>query len=227
MEKSFLEKLQKKIQYFFKEKKLLLQAMTHASAGKKNNERLEFLGDSVLNYIISKEIYKKFPKVDEGNMSRMRAILVQRKTLVKIAKKIQIGECLSLGKGERKNRGYLRESILANTIEALIGSIFLDSSIYQTEKVVLKFYRRYLSSILYKNTDKDPKTILQEYLQKKHLPLPIYSVKKILGKAHKQKFIIFCYIEGLSKISVGNGKSRRIAEQKAAKKALHILGINI
>lgn len=221
--KKKIKNLQKKIKYNFSKIKLLKQALTHRSANSHHNERLEFLGDSILNFIITNNLYHRFPKIDEGNMSRMRAKLVKGNTLAKIAKEFNLGKCLYLGAGEFKNGGFLRESILANTIEAIIGSIFLDSNFLKTEKIILKWYYTRLTKITPGDKQKDPKTRLQEYLQSHHLPLPNYSLKKIYGEAHNQKFIIQCTISCSKKIIQGKGSSRRKAEQKAAEKTLKIL----
>ncbi|WP_425482947.1 ribonuclease III [Enterobacteriaceae endosymbiont of Neohaemonia nigricornis] len=220
-----INKLQKKIGYIFHHQDLLYQALTHRSASSKHNERLEFLGDSILSYIIAKALYNKFPNVNEGNMSRMRATLVRGDTLASIAREFNLGKYLFLGPGEFKNGGYDRESILADTIEALIGSICLDSNIKTVEHIILIWYQIRLKTIIPGNNQKDPKTRLQEYLQRSHLPLPYYCIIQINGEVHNQKFIIQCKINGISEIITGIGSSRRKAEQSAAEQALIRLGI--
>ncbi|QJC28129.1 ribonuclease III [Enterobacteriaceae endosymbiont of Plateumaris braccata] len=220
-----INQLQQKLGYTFNRQNLLYQALTHRSASCKHNERLEFLGDSILSYIIAKELYNKFPNVNEGNMSRMRATLVRGNTLANIAREFKLGEYLLLGPGELKNGGYNRESILADTMEALIGSICIDSNIKIVEKIILKWYKFRLKEIIPGNNQKDPKTKLQEYLQRSHLPLPYYFILQINGEVHNQKFIIQCKINGISEIITGIGSSRRKAEQSAAKHALIKLGI--
>ncbi|QJC36464.1 ribonuclease III [Enterobacteriaceae endosymbiont of Donacia simplex] len=220
-----INQLQKRLGYMFNHQDLLYQALTHRSASSKHNERLEFLGDSILSYIIAKALYNKFPDVNEGNMSRMRATLVRGNTLASIAREFKLGEYLFLGPGEFKNGGYNRESILADTMEALIGSICLDSNIKVVEKIILLWYQIRLKKILPGNNQKDPKTRLQEYLQRSHLPLPYYFIIQINGEVHNQKFTIQCKISGISTIIIGIGSSRRKAEQSAAEKALKKLGL--
>ncbi|WP_343128776.1 ribonuclease III [Buchnera aphidicola (Kurisakia onigurumii)] len=218
-------KLQKIIGYTFINVELLSLALTHRSASSHHNERLEFLGDSILSFIIADALYKYFPKVNEGDMSRMRATLVRGNTLANIAHEFKLGEYLYLGQGELKSGGVQRESILANTIEALIGGIFLDSNIYTVQKLVLKWYKSRLKKINPGITQKDPKTRLQEYLQSKHLPLPSYLIVQIYGEAHNQIFTIHCQINGINEYSIGIGTSRRKAEQDAAQRALIKLGL--
>lgn len=225
MVKKKINNLQKKMKYNFSKITILEQALTHRSANSKNNERLEFLGDSILNLIITNNLYHRFPNIDEGNMSRMRSKLVRETTLAKIAKKFNIGKYLYLGIGEFKNGGFKRESILANTMEAIIGGIFLDSNYKNTEKIILNWYLHFLINIIPGEKQKDPKTRLQEYLQSYHLPLPHYLLFRIYGEAHNQKFIVHCQIPNLKKTIQGIGSSKRKAEQKAAKKALKILKI--
>ncbi|MFI4853188.1 MAG: ribonuclease III [Candidatus Makana argininalis] len=220
-----IHNLQTKIGYFFKKQKFFLQALTHRSASKKHNERLEFLGDSILNYVITSALYKKFKLINEGDMSRMRSTLVKENTLAEIAKDFNLGECLKLGPGEIKNGGSHKESVLANTIEALIGSIFLDSNINTSEKIILNWFKINLNKISPGNKQKDSKTKLQEYLQSIHLPLPNYLIVKINFKYSYQEFIIYCNIIGVIQPILGRGFSRKKAEQNAAKKAIKILNI--
>lgn len=218
--------LQKNIEYYFNDYNLLKQALTHRSASITHNERLEFLGDAVLNYIISNILYRKFPHVHEGDMSRMRATLVCGNTLIEIAKRFHLGKYLFLGIGEIKSGGVYRKSILENTVEALIGAIFLDSNINIIEKLVLKWYKNQLNCIIPgDDKQKDPKTRLQEYLQSLHLPLPCYLVAKTFGAAHKKKFTVHCQVSGLEEPIVNTGSSRRQAEQAAAQQALIKLGL--
>lgn len=217
--------LQKNIGYCFNNLNTLKLALTHRSASHNHNERLEFLGDSILNFIISIALYKRFPQVNEGDMSRMRATLVRGQTLVEIAIKFQLNKYIFLGPGEIKSGGSYRKSILANTIEALIGGIFLDSSFYIIKKLIINWYKSRLKNITPGDKQKDPKTRLQEYLQEKHLPLPIYIIKKTTGKSHDQKFTINCYISGMKKPIVFTSYSRRAAEQAAAEQVLIKLGI--
>lgn len=220
-----IDKLQRKISYTFKNKALLTQALTHRSASSKHNERLEFLGDSILSFVIANALYHQFPKVDEGDMSRMRATLVRGNTLAEIAREFELGECLRLGPGELKSGGFRRDSILADTVEAIIGAIFLDSSIEQIESLILLWYTERLKEMSPGDQQKDPKTRLQEFLQGRHLPLPSYLVMQVKGEAHDQEFTIECRVSGIDDPIVGKGSSRRKAEQSAAEVALNKLGI--
>ncbi|HEK1719946.1 TPA: ribonuclease III [Proteus mirabilis] len=215
-----VNQLQKKLGYTFNQNELLLQALTHRSASSKHNERLEFLGDSILSYVIANALYHRFPRVDEGDMSRMRATLVRGNTLAELAREFELGECLRLGPGELKSGGFRRESILADTVEALIGAIFLDSDIQNIENIILKWYENRLAEISPGDKQKDPKTRLQEYLQGRHLPLPSYVVVQVRGEAHDQEFTIHCQISGIDQPVKGMGTSRRKAEQAAAEQAL-------
>ncbi|HGJ5855865.1 ribonuclease III [Arsenophonus nasoniae] len=222
-ERQEIKQLQRKLGYAFKQIELLKQALTHRSASSGHNERLEFLGDSILSFVIANDLYHRFPKVDEGDMSRMRATLVRGNTLAELAREFDLGECLRLGLGELKSGGFRRESILADTIEALIGSIFLDSDIQTTERIVLAWYDTRLIEISPGDKQKDPKTRLQEYLQGRHLPLPSYLVVRVRGEAHDQEFTIHCQVSGIKEPVEGVGSSRRKAEQAAAEQALKIL----
>lgn len=215
-----INRLQRKLGYTFNHQELLQQALTHRSASSKHNERLEFLGDSILSYVIANALYHRFPRVDEGDMSRMRATLVRGNTLAELAREFELGECLRLGPGELKSGGFRRESILADTVEALIGGVFLDSDIQTVEKLILNWYQTRLDEISPGDKQKDPKTRLQEYLQGRHLPLPTYLVVQVRGEAHDQEFTIHCQVSGLSEPVVGTGSSRRKAEQAAAEQAL-------
>ncbi|MXP67244.1 ribonuclease III [Pantoea sp. Aalb] len=220
-----VNKLQRKLGYIFNYPELLYQALTHRSASNKHNERLEFLGDSILSYVIANVLYHRFPHVDEGDMSRMRATLVRGNTLAEIAREFHLGECLHLGPGEQKSGGFRRESILADSLEALIGSIFLDSSIYTVEKLIIHWYQKRLDLISPGDKQKDPKTRLQEHLQGRHLPLPSYIVVQVCGEAHDQEFTIHCQVSSILDPIIGIGSSRRKAEQSAAEQALIKLGI--
>ncbi|QCI25973.1 ribonuclease III [Buchnera aphidicola] len=220
-----IQKLQKIIGYSFKNKKILKRALTHCSAGNQHNERLEFLGDSILNFVISHALYKNFPDINEGDMSRMRAKLVRGKTLSKIANEFQLGRYLTLGPGEIKSGGAQRKSILANAIEALIGGIFLDSNILTINKLILLWYASRLNKINPKNTKKDAKTRLQEYLQSKNFSLPEYIIIQVYGETHNQLFTIQCNILNMKYSVIGFGSSKRKAEKNAALAALITLGI--
>lgn len=210
--------------YHFKDESLLILALTHRSRGSSNNERLEFLGDSVLGMVISSELYKRFPKEKEGVLTRLRSSLVKGETLSEIATELKLGEHIHLGSGELKSGGYRRASTLADVIEAIIGAIYLDScaesGITQVQKIILKIFNERINNCEPGGVIKDPKTRLQEYLQSKNLPLPEYNVVSISGKEHLQTFKVSCSIEGFSNHVVATGTSRRKAEQAAAEKAI-------
>lgn len=216
--------LQKSLGYFFSKQDLLLQALTHRSFSTRHNERLEFLGDAILNYVIASILYEKYNNViNEGDMSRIRAHLVCSSNLASLAKEFNLGNYIKLGQGELKNGGCERESILANTMEALIGGIFLDSNIQNIEILIAHWYKTRLSNINPKDKQKDPKTRLQEYLQHHRVPLPIYYVSQIEGRSHEQLFVVNCQISDLKYPIIGCGSSRRKAEQSAAETALKVL----
>lgn len=220
-----IERLQRKIQYTFQDHALLLQALTHRSASSKHNERLEFLGDSILSFVVADALYHRFPRIDEGDMSRMRATLVRGNTLAEIAREFDLGECLRLGPGELKSGGYRRDSILADTVEAIIGAIYLDSDIDNITSLILRWYQQRLDEISPGDKQKDPKTRLQEFLQGRRLPLPSYLVMQVKGEAHDQEFTIECQVAGVDEPIIGKGTSRRKAEQSAAEIALRKLGL--
>ena len=210
--------------YRFKQENLLEQALTHRSYSRQsNNERLEFLGDSILNLIISHHIYERFNTADEGDLSRIRASLVKQDTLAQVARQYDLGNHIHLGGGELKSGGFRRDSILADALEALIGAIYLDSDFIQTETIVLHLFQEQLQ-----NTDaganlRDPKTRLQEFLQSSKNNLPLYEVEQITGKSHDQIFTVSCKLDGLDLQSKGKGSSRKKAEQEAAQKILGLL----
>ena len=218
-----LEKLQTVLGYHYQDASLLQQALTHRSAYYKHNERLEFLGDSVLGFIISDALFKQFPDVPEGDLSRMRATLVKGLTLAEIAREFELSDCLILGPGELKSGGFRRESILADTVEALIGAMYLDSNIDTTRARVLAWYASRLAAIEPGIGQKDAKTQLQEWLQGRKQALPVYQVIEVKGEAHNQAFTIHCVIAGFEQPIIGTGTSRRKAEQQAAEKALEQL----
>ncbi len=215
--------LQKKLGHTFNDEAMLVRALTHRSAGSRHNERLEFLGDSILSMVIADALFHRFPKVNEGDMSRMRATLVREKTLAELAREFELGEYLILGPGELKSGGYRRESILADAVEALIGAIYLDTDIGRIQQLLLAWYDERLNDIQPGIDQKDPKTRLQELLQGKRKPLPTYTVVDVIGEAHNQKFTVHCQIDGVPEPVVGIGTSRRKAEQSAAEHALDIM----
>ncbi|MCG6200407.1 ribonuclease III [Psychromonas antarctica] len=222
MQNAELKRLEKRIGYTFTDFALLKQALTHRSALACHNERLEFLGDSILSFAISTDLYLRFPKVDEGDLSRMRATLVCGKMLAEIGREFQLGDCLILGPGELKSGGFRRDSIIADGVEAIIGAVFLDSDIDTVKNLILAWFDSRLSTILPGISQKDPKTQLQERLQSRKKPLPLYEVVDIKGDAHNQRFTMSCSIAGLPAVK-GQGTSRRKAEQIAAGKMLDFL----
>jgi len=216
-----LDKFQTILDYQFKQSDLLEQALTHRSYSRnKNNERLEFLGDSVLNLVISQHIYEREPGANEGDLSRIRSSLVNEEALARVARDIGLGDFIFLGGGELKSGGFRRSSILSDTLEAIVGAIYLDSGFDKARHTILFLYRNYLHTLPDTDTLKDAKTQLQEYLQSKQLDLPEYTVIKTTGKSHDQIFTVSCRVASLQVQSSGTGSSRKKAEQKAAKKML-------
>ncbi|KFZ29623.1 ribonuclease III [Pseudidiomarina atlantica] len=211
-----ITELEKAFGYQFQDDERLQQALTHRSANAVHNERLEFLGDSVLGIIISEALFERFPKIDEGDLSRMRATLVCGRNLAKLAQKFDIGKHLRLGPGEMKSGGHRRESILADAMEALLGAMYLESDLDTCRRVVLLWFKDQLQGIKPGAGHKDPKTRLQEFLQGRQLPLPAYDVVTIQGQAHNQRFTVSCTTELLNEPVLGSGTSRRKAEQQAA-----------
>lgn len=215
--------LEKRLGYEFKNKQLLNLALTHKSAHHQNNERLEFLGDAILNFVVADLLYHHFPKAKEGELTRARAVLVRQKSLSDLALKFALSDFLHLGLGEQRSGGFRRESILADTVEAIIGAIYLDSGIEACQRCLKQWLGEKLAAIDPAQQEKDPKTQLQEILQANHRPLPKYEVVSIEGEAHAQTFTIRCEVEGVSQGVTGQGLSRRLAEQRAAEKMLELL----
>ena len=208
--------------YQFSNSDLLRQALTHRSHGAAHNERLEFLGDAVLNCIVAAELYRLFPQLPEGDLSRLRASLVNQQSLYEIASRIDLGAQLLLGEGEHKSGGSRRPSMLADALEALIGAVFLDGGYAAATKLTLQMLDQPLKAIDPTVSGKDPKTLLQEYLQGRRIPLPQYSVIATAGEAHEQSFRVECVIPELSIKTEGEGPSRRSAEQVAARRAYEL-----
>lgn len=213
-------RVQRALGYEFTDPELLRLALTHRSAGNLNNERLEFLGDSIVNHVIAEYLFRRFPKAREGEMSRMRAALVRGDTLAEIGGELGLGDHLVLGAGERKSGGRRRGSILADAVEALAGAILLDSDVDTCRRCVLGWYRERLAAISLEDDAKDAKTRLQEYLQGRGQPLPEYELLGILGDDHDQHFHVACRLARPSLLVEGAGSSRRKAEQAAARNAL-------
>lgn len=220
-----LDRLQKKIGYQFADLGLLKQALTHRSAAKIHNERLEFLGDGILNLAMAEALYHQFPKCNEGELSRMRATLVREQTLADLARQFELGDYIALGSGELKSGGFRRASILADAVEAVIGAMSLDSDLINAMNKVREWYQPLLQQIKPGENQKDPKTRLQEYLQAKRLPLPSYEVTNIKGEAHCQTFTVECNVPNLDRTFIGVAGSRRKAEQAAAEQILKELDI--
>ena len=215
-----MEKLQKNLSYQFSDIELLSKALTHRSVSKQNNERLEFLGDSVLGSIISEELYSRHSNIDEGQLSRLRSHLVRGNTLANLAKKLDISENLRLGQGELKSGGFRRESILADTFEAILGAVFLDSDYLTVKKVVLNLFSDLLNEARSEDSLKDFKTQLQELLQKKGYDLPKYELLQTKGKDHNAVFYVSCHVEVLKIKVEKNAKSIKRAEQACAQSIL-------
>lgn len=203
----------------FKQPALLQRALTHRSYSAGHYERLEFLGDSVLGAVIASHLFDAYPALDEGDLSRLRSNLVKEEALAQLAQSLELGQHLRLGEGERKSGGSQRISILADTLEALIGAIFVDQGYAAAESVVLKLYVPYLKKVDVHTLGKDPKTLLQEYLQARRLPLPAYRIIATQGQAHEQSFLVECAVAAKSLVTQGQGSSRRNAEQQAAQAA--------
>jgi len=219
-----VEQLARRLQHAFRDPALLKQALTHCSAGKNHNERLEFLGDAVLGLVISELLYLRFPDASEGQLSRIRASLVQQSTLAGIARSLRIGEELVLGMGELKSGGGSRESILADALEALLSALYLDGGLDVCRVHIALWFEPLLEGLQPVQQAKDAKTTLQEFLQARKLALPVYDVVETRGKDHQQEFVVHCTVVLLREPVVGTGSSRKEAEQQAAAAALGILG---
>ncbi len=212
--------LEKRIGFQFNDRTLLRQALTHRSAGPDNNERLEFLGDSLVNMLVAEALYRRFPDENEGALSRLRATLVCEPGLAQLARGIQLGDELVLGAGERKNQGERKDSILSDAYEALIGAIYLDAGFAAVQSFVTSQFEEKLKQPAVQLFRKDAKSRLQELIQKRYHQVPRYAVKKISGKPHRQHFEVSCRIGVLEREFYGSGSNRRAAEQEAASAAL-------
>lgn len=223
---SDLQRLQRQLRYQFNHLPYLKQALTHRSAGILNNERLEFLGDSILSFIMAKALYEKFPDMSEGQLSRLRAHLVKGEMIAQVALEIGLGDYLSLGPGELKSGGFRRTSILADALEAVIAAVLLDGGIAACETLIRQLYQTRLEDSQLNDNLKDHKTQLQEYLQSQKKPLPEYKLVKTEGEEHEQLFYVTCHVHGFDLITEGQGDSRRKAEQNAAKTYLEKMKID-
>lgn len=202
---------------------LFRAALTHRSASGANNERLEFLGDAVLNLLIARALYGAYPAASEGDLSRLRARLVSREPLAEIASALALGEALQLGSGELKSGGFRRHSILADALEALLGAVYLDGGLAAAEPLVERLFRARIAALPEPEALKDAKTRLQEHLQARALPLPRYAMVKVSGVDHAQSFTVSCEVAALQRLTQGEGPSRRRAEQAAAERMLAAL----
>lgn len=209
-----------KLGHNFSDQSLLRTALTHRSFGTPNNERLEFLGDGILDCVIAAALFHRFPNLPEGDLSRLRANLVRQEALHRLATSLNIGDSLRLGEGELKSGGAQRPSILADALEALFGAIYLDAGFDTAHAVVVNLYTPLLDELKPGQVQKDPKTSLQEWLQGRKKPLPRYQLLEASGAAHEQRFEVACEIDNPPLRTIGHGASRRIAEQVAAEKAL-------
>lgn len=215
--------LKRKLDYEFGDPDLLARALTHRSAPGGSNERLEFLGDAVLDTVVSEVVYRSMPEAPEGDLSRVRSSLVKDSSLADIAAALGLGEHLILGSGERKTGGHRRESILADGLEALFGAVYLDAGYEACRQVVERVFGERLVDLPDPADLRDPKTRLQEWLQARGMPLPRYEVTGVSGKAHQRRFEISCEVDGAGGPETGTGASRRSAEQRSAERMLRRL----
>ncbi|MDP3517355.1 MAG: ribonuclease III [Pseudohongiella sp.] len=222
-----LEILQTALDYTFKNKELLTLALTHRSAARNHNQRLEFLGDAALGLIMAEILFQRFPESPEGELSQVRASLVNRSSLAAIARQLNLGTIIVLGLGEQKSGGQARDSILCDALEAILGALFLDGGIDACRACIYKLFASQLAPGCEQQliNSKDAKTRLQEIMQGRALSLPLYEVTDIRGDEHQQEFVVSCFIPLLKRAVTGQGRSRREAEQQAAQQALHILDI--
>jgi ribonuclease III len=212
--------LQLKLGHRYSQAALLVEALTHRSFGQPNNERLEFLGDSILNCVIANLLFEQYGKLDEGDLSRLRSNLVKQQTLHDVAQNLNLGAVMRMGDGEQKSGGQRRPSMLADCVEAIFGSIFLDAGFDVAQAVIRRQYEPIIRGMNPNTLGKDAKTLLQEHLQGRKIPLPVYAVVATHGAAHNQEFEVECSIDKLNIKVLGSGGSRRAAEQSAAKTAL-------
>ncbi len=221
------EQLAKKLGLQFKQPELFKMALTHRSMGAKNNERLEFLGDSVLGFVIAKALFEKFPSSEEGVLSRLRASLVNQTSLAELARQHNIGDYLILGAGELKSGGFRRDSILSDAMEAIMGAILLDQGVAACQQFILGLFKEKLAALDVGNWNKDPKTRLQEMMQARQKSLPVYELVNQAGAAHQQTFTVKCVVPVHHETTQASGASRKKAEQAAAEKMLQKLEGNV
>ncbi len=221
-----LKQLESRLGYRFEDQDLLTRALTHRSQGARNYERLEFLGDALLGVVIAETLYRQFEAANEGQLSRLRARIVRKETLAKVARTLNLGDHLLLGLGELKSGGFNRDSILSDVLEAIIGGIYLESGHQVVAERIAVWFGSELESLSLSETQKDAKTRLQEHLQGKALELPEYKVINVEGKSHDQIFTVQCCGSELAPDLIGKGSSRKIAEQNAATAALKMLQLD-
>ena len=217
------ESLERALGCKFARRRLLTRALTHRSFSGENNERLEFLGDALLGFVIAEVLEQRFPDADEGRLSRLRASLVKRESLALLARRMDLGDYLRLGTGELRSGGHARESILADALEALIAAVYLDQGFEGARSVILSLFAASLDQVAASRPSKDPKTRLQELLQADKRPLPAYEVVHITGSDHSQRFHVRCTLADAGETTLGDGTSRRRAEQHAAERMLDLL----
>lgn len=215
-----LRRLQNRLGYHFRDETHLRHALTHRSASAQNNERLEFLGDSVVNMLTAEMLFERFEEAREGSLTRMRAHLVRGDTLSLVARELGVGDCLLLGPGERKSGGANRDSILADALEAIIAAIYLEAGLEVCRERIRLWFASLLDELMIGSDARDAKTRLQEWLQARGLPLPGYRVEETTGEAHNQRFVVACTVDALQQPVRGEGASRKQAEQAAAAEVL-------
>ena len=220
-----LKRLQRRLGYEFRDEALLLQSLTHRSAGSRNNERLEFLGDAILGFEIAEILCRQHPHATEGELSRARAQLVKRETLAGVARHLELGDYLILGTGELRSGGQTRDSILSDAVEAIIAAVFMDADIESARALVRRILKKEIAEISPEAQPKDSKTQLQEYLQAQGKALPVYEVVTVGGSAHEQLFVVECRVDSVDLTNRGEGSSRRKAEQQAASAVLKKIGV--
>lgn len=217
------EILREKLGLRFNNPELFVMALTHRSKGAKNNERLEFLGDSVLGFVIANKLYELFPTASEGVLSRLRASLVNQATLAGLARELHLGDYLLLGSGELKSGGYRRDSILSDALESIMGALLIDQGVGVCQQWILQLFEQKLAQLTLENWSKDSKTLLQELMQSRQLELPDYTLLSMSGLAHQQTFKVECRVALLEQTTVATGISRKKAEQAAAEQMLALL----
>lgn len=220
------QRLEQRLGYHFEDQRQLQLALTHRSHGATNNERLEFLGDSILNFVVGEELFKRFPEVREGQLSRLRSQMVKGETLAELAREFELGDCLVLGEGEMKSGGHNRDSILADSVEAIIGAIYLASGLDVCRERVLSWFASRLNQLGLNTSAKDSKSRLQEYMQAQRQPLPEYLVVDVSGEGHAQMFTIECRVALSKKSTSATASNRREAEKQAAAQMLVQLKID-